>query len=188
MGFPFRALPPRGAVRLSAPLPFLLFLTSRPAALRTRRSRCPAASRSCSPRGSVPLKRPKAVRGRCSLGFSFPPSEFLPDHPVAGFPAPALLRFPRSFSGRRIARHSRALPDGRTAFPLASKGNSLEVSHQSPVLAFSRGPWRSPGEPDEAVGSQYGRTTPVPWDHAVALLRRSRPERSEEQSRRPNTR
>jgi len=58
----------------------------------------------------------------------------------------------------------------------------------SPVLVFSRGPWRSPGGPDETVGSQYGRTTPVPWNHVVALLRRQRPERPEEQFRRPNTR
>jgi len=172
MGFPFRALPPRGAVRLSAPLPFLLFLTSRPAALRTRRSRCPAASRSCSPRGSVPLDRPEAIRGRCSLGFSFASPESSTNRPGPSFLGPALLCFLRRFSGRSAARHSKALPVDRFACALAGQGNSHEVFHQSPVLGFSRGPWRSPGEPDEAETSLRCQTTPVPRNHAVALLRR----------------
>jgi hypothetical protein len=90
-GSPFRAFPPRRAVRLSAPVPFLPFLTSRSPALRTRRSGCPAASRSCSLRGSVPSDVPEDVeepilswgfapRARClrsprnRLPGSFPPA------------------------------------------------------------------------------------------------------------------
>jgi hypothetical protein len=100
------------------------------------------------------------------------------ERPGPSFPDPALVCFLRLFSRRRAARHSKALRDGRIAFALASQGNSHEVFHQSPVLGFSRGPWRSPGEPDEAETSLRCRTTAVPGDHAAALLRRVRPERS----------
>jgi len=45
------------------------FLTSSPSALRTRGSRCPAASGLYSLRGSVPCARPKSGAGRCSHGL-----------------------------------------------------------------------------------------------------------------------
>jgi hypothetical protein len=69
--------------------------------------------------------------------------------PGTSFPVPTLLRFPRPFSVRRTARRSRALPDNGTAVPLARNVNSHEVLHPGPVLGFSRGPWRPPGEPGE---------------------------------------
>jgi len=61
-GLPFRAFPPRRA-EIFRSRALLLFLTSRPSALRTRGSRCPAASGRYSLRGSVPCARPKPGAG-----------------------------------------------------------------------------------------------------------------------------
>lgn len=68
-GVPFRAFPPRRADTFRR-LALMPFLTSNPSALRTRGSRCPAASGRCSLRGSVPGSRPKSSAGRCSHGLS----------------------------------------------------------------------------------------------------------------------
>lgn len=51
----------------------MLFMTSRSLALRTRRSRCPAAPRLCSPRRSVPACRPESTRADTLMGFSASP-------------------------------------------------------------------------------------------------------------------
>jgi hypothetical protein len=160
MGFPYRALPPRGAVRLSAPDPFLPFMTSRPAALRTRRSRCPAASRSCSPRGSVPLDRPKATRGRCSLGLfdplqslrltvPEPASRFLPS---CAFHGPSQKEGPPGASG----------PCRTIGLPFPSRGTST-------LMRFSTQA-RSSVSP-EVRGAR--RANPASWnDPCVAAPRR----------------
>jgi hypothetical protein len=143
--------PLRGAVRLSTSDPFLLFMTSRSCALRTRRSRCPAASRSCSPRRSVPLdgrSRPGPILSWVFVRLS----RACPFRRRPGFPGPTLLRFVRPPYGRGGARRSRALPNGRGAAGLAARDNSLEVLHQNPALGFSREPWCPT---DESAGQEH---------------------------------
>ena len=54
------------------------FMTSRSLALRTRRSRCPAAPRRCSLRRSVPACEPESTRADTLMGFSASP-ECSPD-------------------------------------------------------------------------------------------------------------
>ena len=51
----------------------MLFLASRSLALRTRRSRCPAAPRLCSLRRSVPACEPESTRADALMGFSASP-------------------------------------------------------------------------------------------------------------------
>jgi hypothetical protein len=78
----------------------LLFLASRSLALRTRRSRCPAAPRLCSLRRSVPGCGPwrtKVHAGRCSHGL-FCLSGAFPRCREIGFPIASLMRFHRSTS------------------------------------------------------------------------------------------
>jgi len=106
-GSPCRAFPPRGAVRLSAPVTFMLFLTSRSAALRTRRSRCPAASRSCSPRRSVPF----GGRSRSGpiLSWAFPLlSRACPLPPWIRLPGP----FPPALSASSLRERGRPALQG----------------------------------------------------------------------------
>jgi hypothetical protein len=72
MGFTLQSLsPPRSRTPFSA-VALLLFLATRSPALRTRRSRCPAAPGLCSPRGSVPGPA-EAGPSRCSLGLRASP-------------------------------------------------------------------------------------------------------------------
>jgi hypothetical protein len=126
-------------------------MTSRSYALRTRRSRCPAASRSCSPRRSVPFDG-RSRPGPILSWASFASPEPSPFRREPGFPGPTLLRFVRPPYGRGGARRSRALTNGRTATGLATGDNSLEVLHQNPALGFSREPWCST---DESVEQEH---------------------------------
>jgi len=171
---PSESFPPCGAVRLSAPFPFLLFMTSRSAALRTRRSRCPAASRFCSPRGSVPLDGRSRV-GPILSWVSISSPEPFPFRRGSGFPVPSLLRFSCPLYGRGGIRRSRALSDGRFAAGLAARDNSLEVLHQNPVLGFSREPWLPTDESVRTGASLRHRTDPVPKNQLGRTTRRRHP-------------
>jgi hypothetical protein len=93
----------------SAPTTLMPFLTSRASALRTRRSRCPAAPGPCSSGGSVP-GRPRPA-GRCSPGFRTAPSELLSVSPGNRFPGSSPSCAFRGRSPKRpLARRSRAVP------------------------------------------------------------------------------
>jgi hypothetical protein len=109
----------------------LPFLTSRSSALRTKRSRCPAASGPCSPRGSVSrIPGPEGPGGiDALLGFS--PLQSVSPQTVE--PASRLL--PSCASAARSPkrpndRHFKALPSLRVAPALADRRDSLEVLHQ----------------------------------------------------------
>jgi hypothetical protein len=78
----------------------MLFLASRSLALRTRRSRCPAAPRLCSLRRSVPACEPWRTRdhaGRCSHGLFCLSGAFLRRSEI-GFPISSLMYFHLSSS------------------------------------------------------------------------------------------
>ena len=75
----------------------MLFLASRSLALRTRRSRCPAAPGPCSLRGSVPAHLPRLGAGRCSHGLFSLSGVFLRYRRI-GFPIPSLMHFHPSVS------------------------------------------------------------------------------------------
>jgi hypothetical protein len=91
MGFTLQSLSPPQSLLPFGVRALMLFLATRPPALRTRRLRCPAAPGHCSLRGSVP-DRAEAGPGRCSLGLPRLSRAF-PGRRGCGFPPPSLLRF-----------------------------------------------------------------------------------------------
>jgi hypothetical protein len=98
----------------------LLFLASRSLALRTRRSRCPAAPRLCSLRRSVPgqdLGEPRFTRADALMGFSASPERSPDAARSASRPLPSCTstdRLPRRSNGR----YSRALTNIEAARPV----------------------------------------------------------------------
>jgi hypothetical protein len=96
MGFTLQSFsPPRSRTPFGASA-LMPFLTSRSSALRTKRSRCPAASGLSSPRGSVSRSGPKTGGTDALLGLSASPER--PACRGAGFPTPSFLRFCRPIS------------------------------------------------------------------------------------------
>jgi hypothetical protein len=128
MGFTLQSLSPSQGLSPLGVRALMLFLATRPPALRTRRLRCPAAPGHCSLQGSVPV-RAEAGAGRCSLGLPCLSRAF-PDRRGSGFPPSSLLRFSPPLSGRAAKRRFRALPNDRVDRLLAETADSLEVSHQ----------------------------------------------------------
>jgi len=159
-GVPLQSLTPSRSRTPFGAFPFLPFMTSRPAALRTRRSRCPAASRSCSPRGSVPLDRPKATRGRCSLGLFDPLQSH---HPAV--PKPASRSLP-SCAFRGPSRKEE--PPGAPR-PCRTMGLPSPLRGRATLMRFSTQA-RSSDSP-EVRGAR--RANPASWnDPCVAAPRR----------------
>ena len=115
LGFTLQSFPPAQSCAPLGADALMPFLTSRPSALRTRRSRCPAAPGRCSLRGSVP--HPDKVRRRPILSWDSSLSRAFPLRRGDGFPPPSLMCFPCPPSGRRSTRHSRVLPNGLVDSP-----------------------------------------------------------------------
>jgi len=116
-GLPFRAFPPRRA-EIFRSRALLLFLTSRPSALRTRGSRCPAASGRYSLRGSVPCARPKPGAGRCSHGLSRLIESWFCACGRAGCPTRPVVSYDRSGPKASAITVSREFPHGGSDSPL----------------------------------------------------------------------
>lgn len=120
--------------------------------------------------------------GRCSLGFSGL-SRAMTDRRGTSFPALSLLRFPRTFSRRRRAWRSKALPNGRVALALASGAALVRFSTKarSSVSPEVRGARRAnptrqeypcAAEPRRSLGTTRGRTSP---ETVRGALRRAAP-------------
>ena len=96
----------------------MLFMTSRSLALRTRRSRCPAAPRLCSLRRSVPACGPESTRADALMGFFASPER----SPGAASPASRTLpscTFAASTSEEaESSRCSRALTNTEVVRPV----------------------------------------------------------------------
>jgi hypothetical protein len=117
MGFTLQSFSPPQSRAPCGAIALLLFLASRTLALRTRRSRCPAAPGRCSLRGSVP---PPAEAGRRPmLSWAFRRlSRAFPSRRGAGFPVPSLMHFARPTYERPEVRCSRASTSVQVGRPL----------------------------------------------------------------------
>jgi hypothetical protein len=106
MGFTLQSLsPPQGRTPCDA-VALLPFLTSCSSALRTRRSRCPAAPGHCSLRGSVPTAG-RSPQGPM-LSWVFRPLQSVPRTPGDRLPGP----FPRALFPTGLPKRT---PEGRKA-------------------------------------------------------------------------
>jgi hypothetical protein len=112
MGFTLQSVSPPQSRSPFGAVALLLFPASRHPALRTRRSRCPAAPRRCSLRRSVPTRGRNLGEADALMGFAASPERFLVRR-GDGFPPPSLMPFRPSDSGRPTARSSRASPNAR---------------------------------------------------------------------------
>ena len=89
MGFTLQSFsPPQSRTPLGA-VALLPFLASRTLALRTRSSRCPAASGRCSLRRSVPVSGRNRIRADTLLGFCASPERSLRAGGPASRPLPS---------------------------------------------------------------------------------------------------
>jgi hypothetical protein len=87
MGFTLQSFsPPQSRTSFDA-IALMPFLTSRPSALRTRRSRCPAAPGPCSSQGSVPARSRSSVWADALMGF-WRLSRAFPGSPWGRLPVP----------------------------------------------------------------------------------------------------
>jgi hypothetical protein len=141
-GSSLQSLSPPQSLAPSGFLTLLSFLTSRPPALRTRRSRCPATPGPYSLRRSVP-DSVNARTGRCSHGISYS-SDCGSLSCWRQWPGTRLLR-----QGRRSPRASRPGAQGR-----GSRGKiGFHRSDQPPKSVHQD---LSPGSPgDSSVLSDY---------------------------------
>ena len=112
MGFTLQSFSPSQSRTPFDAMTLMPFLTSHSSALRTRRSRCPAASGLFSLRGSVSSRARRTGGPMLSWDCDASPEPF-PAFRRTGFPAPSFLCFKRLLSGRSDARHSKALPRTR---------------------------------------------------------------------------
>jgi hypothetical protein len=87
MGFTLQSFSPAQSSTPFGAFALMPFLTSRPPALRTRRSRCPAAPGLCSLCGSVPPRGRSPGEADALLGFD----------PLQSFPSPPSRRLPATF-------------------------------------------------------------------------------------------
>jgi hypothetical protein len=116
MGFSLQSFsPPQSRTSCDA-CALMPFLASRTLALRTRSSRCPAASGRCSLRRSVPATGRNRSQADALLGFTCLSRAF-PSCRGTGFPVPSLVRFLRPTYGRPDGRRFRALTDIQVGRP-----------------------------------------------------------------------
>jgi hypothetical protein len=158
MGFTLQSLSPSQS---SAPFgadALLPFLTSRPPALRTRRSRCPAASGLCSLQGSVPPE-PKPGEADALMGFWASPEQFLARRGNS-FLLLSLMRFMRPFSEKKGRPALQGLAEHASRQPLAGqpallrfatrtrpRPSSTKAVSQSVTRPEVRMPFAAPGHP-----------------------------------------
>jgi hypothetical protein len=143
MGFTLQSLSPPQSLPPFGVRALMLFLATRPPALRTRRLRCPAAPGLCSPRGSVPARAEAGGGPILSWALCASPERSSIAVGAASRPLPSCASLDRSRGERKNGasgprrRPSRPIPRGTAS--------SLEVLHQD----------LSSASPDDSVPVGY---------------------------------